>query len=94
MCLPANAEPSEGWSIYRDEGGLVAEFPVGIFTKDDAGPTEKGTGRRFTSDDGPYQFVGYTFPDPNREAVLVASLGAAAALPASPHRGRLNQLPR
>ena len=31
--LPANAQRSEGWSIYRGEGGLVAEFPAGIFTK-------------------------------------------------------------
>jgi len=65
--LPANAQRSEGWSIYRGEGGLVVEFPTGIFTKD-AGPTEKGAGRRFTSDDGRYQFASYALPNPNRES--------------------------
>ena len=67
MCSPANAQASEDWSIFRGEGGLVAEFPAGIFTKD-AGPTEKGAGRRYTSDDGRYEFAGYTLPNPNRES--------------------------
>ena len=67
MCLPANAQASGGWSIFRGEGGLVAEFPAGIFTKD-AGPTEKGAGRRYTSDDGHYEFAGYTLPNPTRES--------------------------
>ena len=66
LCLPVHAQSGEGWSIFRGEGGLVTEFPAGIFNID-AGPTEKGSGRRFKSEDGRYEFAGYSLDNLNRE---------------------------
>ncbi len=62
----AKAESREDWTTYRADG-LAVEYPAGIFTSN-AGPTEKGSGRRLKSEDGRYQFASYSLPNPRRQS--------------------------
>ena len=52
---------------YRGEGGLVVEYPAEIF-RVDAGPTEKGSGRRLKSEDGFYEFASYSLANPSHQS--------------------------
>lgn len=60
-----HAQSSLGWSVYRGEGGAIVDVPLGIFVQD-AGPTAKGTGRRFKSTDGRSEFAVYTLREPGQ----------------------------
>ena len=46
--------------MYSSDGVRV-EYPSSIF-RVDAGPTEKGQGRRLKSEDGRYEFAAYSLP--------------------------------
>ena len=66
LWLPcAHAQSPLGWSVYRGEDGAIVDFPLGIFVQD-AGPTAKGTGRRFKSNDGQSEFAIYTLREPGQ----------------------------
>ena len=59
--------PQDGWSqpvvwaTYRGTSGVVADFPSSIFVVD-AGPTQRGDGRRLKSMSGQNEFAAYSLP--------------------------------
>lgn len=57
---------SEGWKTFEAAGGLSVRYPAGIF-RVDAGPTEKGAGQKFKSEDGRYQFAVYSIANPDND---------------------------
>lgn len=52
-------DKSEGWKSFEGKDGLSVRYPAGIFVAD-AGPTERGTGRKLKSQDGRYEFAAYS----------------------------------
>jgi len=56
---------TEGWTTLGEVTGLQVEYPAGIF-RVSAGPTEKGKGQKFRSEDGLYEFSAYSLANPER----------------------------
>jgi hypothetical protein len=66
--LDARPAPEmQGWTTFGEVAGLQVEYPAGIF-RVNAGPTEKGEGRIFRSEDGRYQFSAYSLDNPERDS--------------------------
>jgi hypothetical protein len=66
-CRAAEAQASEGWTTFGEVTGLQVQYPAGIF-RVAAGPTEKGRGRTFRSEDGQYQFSAYSLENPEKDS--------------------------
>lgn len=58
---------SEGWTTFGEVTGLQVQYPAGIF-RVSAGPTEKGKGRKFRSEDGLYEFSAYSLANPENDS--------------------------
>jgi hypothetical protein len=66
LATSARAMPigTEGWTVLQGEAGLSVDFPSAVFPVE-AGPTERGKGRKFQSRDGKSEFAIYSLE--NRE---------------------------
>ena len=60
-------DKSEGWKLFEGAQGLTVRYPAGVFRVDD-GPTERGTGRKFKSNDAQYQFAAYALANTDNQA--------------------------
>jgi hypothetical protein len=57
----------QGWTILQGDAGLAVDYPAGLFSVS-AGPTEKGRGRRFKSEDGRSEFAAYTLDNAEKDS--------------------------
>ncbi len=69
LAAPARAMPSgpEGWTVLQGEAGLSVDFPSALFPVE-AGPTERGKGRKFRSRDGASEFAAYSLPNTEKDS--------------------------
>jgi hypothetical protein len=69
LAMPVLAMPvgSEGWTVLQGEAGVSVDYPSALFPVD-AGPTEKGKGKKFRSADGKSEFAVYSLANTDKDS--------------------------
>ena len=69
VAAPVRAMPigAEGWTVLQGEAGASVDFPSALFPVE-AGPTERGRGRKFRSRDGTSEFAVYSLENRDKDS--------------------------
>ncbi|KAB2849449.1 MAG: hypothetical protein F9K41_17385, partial [Sphingopyxis terrae] len=69
LAAPVLAMPigAEGWTVLQGEAGASVDFPSALFPVE-AGPTERGRGKKFRSRDGTSEFAVYSLENRDKDS--------------------------